>query len=176
MSEPISTPAPAPVEPTAPAASAPEKPGIAAVISAIVTSARGKLTATAELASAKQAIATLTTERDTARAEVTAAKSEISNRDTSLAAKDSQLAAFAGFFGLPVAELAGKDAAACTALLKARIDTAALEAIAAMGVPPADLPKASAVPDAPKKDPTLTGRDRYAADFARQLAAAAERN
>jgi len=164
MDTPTNPTAAAPVEPvTAPAAAAvtpPAKPGLAAVVSAVLTSARAKFNATADLAAANQKISALTTELATAKSE----SASLAARHASL---ETQLATVAGFFGLDPAALVGKDAAACAEVLRTKIDAAALDAIAGMGLDTAALPKTSSV--TPATSARLTHSEFMALDHAGRM-------
>lgn len=87
-----------------------------------------------ELVTARQSVTTLTANLATANATITA-------RDGVIASQAAQLSAFASFFGITAAELAGKPAADVTALIQQKISDQALEQVAAIGVPAASLPK-----------------------------------
>ncbi len=76
----------------------------------------------------------------TTGAELVAARAEAS-------AQAAQLSTFSAFFGLQLADLAGKDSAALHTILAEKINAAAIDQVASMGVPTAALPPVTA-PDA----------------------------
>lgn len=136
--EPVAPVAETPAAPVAaaPVVPAPQKPGIAATLAGVLAAARDRVNAGTELAAARAQVATLASERDTARGEV-------KDRDAQLSTLNSQLSGIAAHFGLKPAELAGKAAAEITALIDARINAAALDQVASMGLPTAALPAAT---------------------------------
>lgn len=116
--------APPPAAATPPAASGSNPP---ATFRGFIQSLRTGAQTGAELVTARQSVTTLTTERDQARQQV--------------ATLTAQVNAFAAFFGITAAELAGKPAADVTALIQQKISDQALEQVAAIGVPVNQLPK-----------------------------------
>jgi hypothetical protein len=138
----MSTPATAPetAAPVAPAAPAPSPAAAAPTLRGFLANLRTGATTGAELVAA--------------RAEATALRSDLSARDLQLAAaatlataQAAQLSTFSAFFGLQLADLAGKDSAALHTILAEKINAAAIDQVASMGVPTAALPPVTA-PDA----------------------------
>ncbi len=121
-SEPVPAPAasaPVPPAPAAPAPAASAPLTIAAAVSGALALLRSKAAVGTDLAQAREQLATVTRERDESR--------------TQVATLTAQVAAFAAFFGIEPAALAGKDSAACAQLLTDKISAAAADQVAALG-------------------------------------------
>lgn len=101
--------------------------GLVAMFKGLLSVGGDKVRLGTDLAQVRTDLATRTTERDTARTDLTAAQ--------------TALATLCAGLGLKPSDLAGKDAAAITALQNERISAAAVEALASAGIPQASLPK-----------------------------------
>lgn len=118
--------APASTVAASPAAGANAPPAPAGTLRGFIQSLRSGAQTGSELVTARQQIATLTTERDQARQSATVLVAQVN--------------AFAAFFGFSATDLAGKSGADVTALIDRRISEQAAEQVAALGVPPGKLP------------------------------------
>ena len=138
----MSTPATAPetAAPVAPAAPAPVPAAAAPTLRGFLANLRTGATTGAELVAARAQLA----ERDT---QLAAANAQLFAAGAQFAAASAQLSTFSAFFGLQLADLAGKDSAALHTILAEKINAAAIDQVASMGVPTAALPPVTA-PDA----------------------------
>jgi hypothetical protein len=123
----------------------------------LVASLKGALSGFGDKAKLGADFAQARADLATANTTITTHVATIAARDGTIAAQAAQLATFAGFFGMPVADLAGKDATALAAVLAQKVSAHAVEALAGAGVPQSTLP--ALIPADPKpsaKSKTLT--------------------
>lgn len=124
----------APAVAAAPAATAAAP--VTPTLKGFIASLKGNAAVGTELVAARATINTLTGERDSARNDLTTVRA-------SLASAEAQLGVFGAFFGITLADLAknGPDTKALGTLITQKISDQALEQVAAIGFPAADLPK-----------------------------------
>jgi hypothetical protein len=158
----MSTPAAPAAEPAAPIVEPAPAAGAAPTLRGFLANLRTGATTGAELIAA--------------RAESAALRTDLAARDAQLAsaaqlatAQAAQLATLSAFFGLPAADLVGKDTAALQALITEKINAAALDQVASMGVPAAALPPPA--PDLPPAKSALSGIERVQAHLTAALTA-----
>ena len=157
--------APAAVSPVAaPVVAAPAAPAptLSATIAGAFAALRGKAALGTDLAAARTEIAAL-------NEKLLASASDLAASGSQLSALNSQLSAIAGFFGVPVADLAGKDAAAAAALFSARVSAAAIDQVAAIGHPIATLPAPSETAGSPEAQKILTASEFSALSNAQKM-------
>lgn len=119
---------------TAPPAAA---PGIRAMVASALAVVRGGAQPVAALAGAQQTVATLQQQLATVNNDLTATRA-------TLLAVQTHLNAFAAYCGITAADLAGKDAAAATELINARLQAVVTEQLGTLGFNAASLPAAPA--------------------------------
>lgn len=142
----MSTPATAPesAAPVAPAAPAPVPAAAAPTLRGFLANLRTGATTGAELVAARAELAA----RDT---QLSAANAQLSTANSQLSALNAQLSVLSSFFGLPATDLVGKDTAALQTLITEKINAAAIDQVASMGVPTAALPPVTAPEAAAEK-------------------------
>lgn len=119
------------------------QPTARTVIAAAFHSLRSGNAVAADLATARAALVTTQGEFTAANARVATVTADLTTARASLAAVTGQLGTLAAFLGLGVADLAGKDAAALQKLFGDKLAAAALEEVAALGIPTGKLPPKS---------------------------------
>lgn len=152
------------------AAAAPAQNTLASVLSTAIASVRSRTTVAADLTTARAQLATVTAERDTARTERDQARTDLTAANARALEVQAQLNAIGALFGVKPEELAGKDAAAATAIFSKKISDATIEQVAGLGFPVAELPKQTEG-DGKEIDSKLTGLARVEAAFKAQAAA-----
>jgi hypothetical protein len=150
----MSTPAATAAEPAAPIVEPAPAAAAAPTLRGFLANLRTGATTGAELIAARAELA----ERDT---QLAAANAQLFAAGAQFAAASAQLSTLSAFFGLPAAELVGKDTAALQALITEKINAAALDQVASMGVPAAALPPPA--PDLPPAKSALSGIERVQA-------------
>ena len=142
----MSTPATAPesAAPVAPAAPAPVPATAAPTLRGFLANLRTGATTGAELVAARAELAA----RD---GQLSAANAQLSSANSQLSALNAQLSVLSSFFGLPATDLVGKDTAALQTLITEKINAAAIDQVASMGVPAAALPPVTAPEAAAEK-------------------------
>lgn len=135
----------------APGAAAPAGATVGTVIATAFQSLRNRGAVAQDLVTARQQISSLTTERDQARTDLAAAQQQV----TTLTA---QLAVVAAFFGMKATDLAGKSEDEVRGAFSAAISAAALEQVAGLGFPAANLPAPS---DSAKADTVAEQMAQY---------------
>lgn len=118
----------------APVAAAAAPTGLAAAVANVITAARSRMSVAADLTAARATLSARDAALSAAASEITALKGQLATQATTLAAAIAATAQLAGYFGVPVSEIATKSPKELTALADTKIAAEAARQLASAGV------------------------------------------